>query len=136
MDCQNLQYVKLPDTLLTVGNASFECCYALEKVDFGYGVQTIEFEAFSNCKMLREITLPVSLKTIVKTAFAKIPFRSVDFMNFLGWQLETERYLKKPKIKKINKKLLMNKEKAAEFLIKHYDVKWVNTADLTKMKKF
>ena len=85
--------------------------------------------------MLKNITLPVSLKTIEKTAFAKISFRSVEFMNYLGWQVETERYLKKPKIKKIHKKLLMNKEKAVQTFTKCSNAKWVNTFDLSKMKK-
>ena len=57
-------------------------------------------------------------------------------MNYVGWQVEIPRDSKEPKIKKINKKYLMDKVKSAKIVSKFSHAQWVNTLDLNKMKKF
>ncbi len=68
-DCKFLE-VTLPSTLKEIGWWSFYGCDELEKVNFNYGLNKIEFGAFINCKKLRSVDLPVTVYEIGNDAFA------------------------------------------------------------------
>ena len=71
MLCKNLKSIKLPDSLETIGEASFNCFINLSDVQFGKGLKTIEHGAFDRCNSLTELTLPDSLETIEFSAFCQ-----------------------------------------------------------------
>ncbi|MBO7475119.1 MAG: leucine-rich repeat protein [Ruminococcus sp.] len=71
MLCKNLKSIKLPDSLETIGEASFKCFINLSDVQFGKGLKTIEHGAFDSCNSLTELTLPDSLETIEFSAFGQ-----------------------------------------------------------------
>lgn len=52
--CKNIQSVLLPDSLVSIGDSAFECCFYLKKVSGGENVTSIGVSAFENCKNLCE----------------------------------------------------------------------------------
>ena len=62
-------YVKIGDSVKTIGSRAFSACGSLQTIIFGNSVETIESNAFSNCVELRSISLPDSLLTIGDQAF-------------------------------------------------------------------
>jgi uncharacterized protein YjdB len=76
-----LKMVKLPENLLTIGNAAFSECYALEdfydengnayRGEFPSTLETIGTSAFQRCKKLKTVVFPSSLKEIGDSAFAE-----------------------------------------------------------------
>lgn len=70
-DCYNLQEVKLPSSLKTIGSNAFASCDELSKVDIPSDsiLETIGDDAFNYCLKLSSITLPENLKSIGDDAF-------------------------------------------------------------------
>lgn len=68
--CTQLKTVILPDSLKTIGNASFNGCKLLESVTFGSNISKIGDNAFSYCSNLNidELNLPL-LSSIGSRAF-------------------------------------------------------------------
>ncbi len=66
---KNIESVKLPNSLLIIGEDSFNKCQSLKTVDFGYGVTTIGKGAFIYCSALEEVILPQGVKNIEQDAF-------------------------------------------------------------------
>ena len=66
---ENLKSIVLPSTLTTIGKEAFYHCNALTDIDFG-GVEVIGDGAFHDCTSLATISLPSSVKIIVRWAFA------------------------------------------------------------------
>ena len=68
-NCNSLEEVQLPDSLLTIGECAFACCNTLKKIIIPKNVKKIGESAFQGCPSLEEVQLPDSLLTIGKYAF-------------------------------------------------------------------
>ncbi len=68
-DRTEIQRVRFPDSVETIGPAAFLGCTSLEEVIFGSGLTQIQMEAFRYCESLKEISFPLSLMTIGTAAF-------------------------------------------------------------------
>lgn len=60
--------IRLPSTLRRLGSA-FRECNLLESIDIPEGVTELTYEVFINCKRLKEVRLPSTLKEIHSGAF-------------------------------------------------------------------
>lgn len=65
-----LQYVKLPKTVTTVGESSFDACTSLAEVVFPEGLIDIWAFAFNECALTGELKFPENMKNIGMGAFA------------------------------------------------------------------
>ena len=74
MECFNnsFQSVIFPSTLVKIGEKSFENCQRLNSVDFSRCKNLLEIEkcAFCECKSLKEIILPDTVRLIGESAFS------------------------------------------------------------------
>lgn len=68
-NCIELTSINIPDTIVTIGNASFYGCTNLNNVQMGNGVKTIDTSAFKGCTALTEISVPDSVEVINDSAF-------------------------------------------------------------------
>lgn len=68
-DCQNLQEVKLPESLITIKFNAFLRCYALEEITIPDAVTVIEKQVFSQCEALKRVNLGTQLESIGNHAF-------------------------------------------------------------------
>ena len=79
LGCSNLIKIEIPNSVTTIGDSAFYCCYKLEDVKMGNGVITIENFAFCNCESLLEIKLPEKVKIIGEYAFFRcLRITSID----------------------------------------------------------
>lgn len=62
------EFVKIPDSVTTIGLSAFNGCTTLESINLGK-VQVIEDNAFNSCSNLTTITFPNTLRTIGDWAF-------------------------------------------------------------------
>ena len=60
--------VKMPNTMVEIGQEAFESCLNLKNAELGSGLKVIGLEAFANCG-LETITIPSGLTTIKGHAF-------------------------------------------------------------------
>lgn len=67
-NCQKLKEVKLPDTIKTIEEGAFWCCFDLEKINLPSNLETIEYQAFYRTG-LKRIDCPDKLKSIEEQAF-------------------------------------------------------------------
>lgn len=67
--CHKLREVKLPNTLVRLGDMSFVSCISLEEIVIPEGVEEIPINCFSACRSLKKVYLPNSLKVIRRMAF-------------------------------------------------------------------
>ncbi|RKJ36734.1 leucine-rich repeat domain-containing protein, partial [bacterium 1XD42-8] len=67
--CSNLKEVKLPDTLIELGDSVLASCSSLEKINIPKQVEIIGEYAFQGCISLQEMEIPDSVKVINKGAF-------------------------------------------------------------------
>lgn len=65
----NLESIKLPNSLIMIGDIAFVCCTSLEKIEFPNTLTTIGDSAFYGCEKLESIELPDSLTTLGGGAF-------------------------------------------------------------------
>lgn len=72
-----LTSVKLPDNLTTIPYGCFDGCTALVEINFPSALETIESDAFRDCK-LTSITLPEGLLRIESDAFERCPLTSIS----------------------------------------------------------
>jgi hypothetical protein len=68
-NCNRLQQVELPKTVIHIGAWAFYRCQALENIVVPASVTTIGDYAFSNCKSLKSILLVGKVKSIGEYAF-------------------------------------------------------------------
>ena len=68
-NCNRLQQVVLPKTVIHIGAWAFYRCQALENIVVPASVTTIGDYAFSNCKALKSILLVGKVKSIGEYAF-------------------------------------------------------------------
>lgn len=67
----NIKKVQIQSGIRNIGSCAFANCQTLQEVVFeGSGLETIGWGAFLNCTHLRNISLPVLLKSIETIAFA------------------------------------------------------------------
>lgn len=59
--CVNLETVKLPTSLLSIGSNAFNYCIRLTSVEIPEGVEFMGRYAFQNCKALTSVSLPSTL---------------------------------------------------------------------------
>lgn len=71
--CDKLTSVKIPDSILYIGQSAFYCCNALTEIDFGKGVQYIDGSAFYCCESLPSVTIPGNVQFIGDSAFYGCP---------------------------------------------------------------
>ncbi len=66
---EEIESVRLPDSILVVGEAAFEGCTGLRQVSLGAGVEQIKDRAFAGCSSLEAVKLPASVRTVGRLAF-------------------------------------------------------------------
>lgn len=86
-DGSGIETIVLPQTMKSVQTSTFSDCSRLVSVTIPEGVTAIGSYAFSGCSALRNVTLPLSLKTIQPGAFRNGGLRSVELpsaLSFIG----------------------------------------------------
>lgn len=66
----SLQKIKIPDSVIVIGERAFDACIKLQHVDIGKGVKTIKEFAFRCCSELEILSLPNNIETIEAMAFS------------------------------------------------------------------
>ena len=64
-----LESVKLPQTLVRIGNGAFSLCKSLTRVDLPSGLKVIDTAAFFGCSSLVYIDIPDGVQSVGNTAF-------------------------------------------------------------------
>ena len=75
--CENLESVKIPNSVKNIYDCTFEDCENLANVTISNGVISIGASAFCLCKSLRSITIPDSVTSIGSYAFESTGLTSV-----------------------------------------------------------
>lgn len=65
----NLQHIKLPDTLRTIGDDAFRFCTSLQEVTIPGGVSRVGMGAFQRCTSLKSVTILYGVQSIGDGAF-------------------------------------------------------------------
>ena len=63
-DCENLESVSIPDTVISIGNGAFQACVSLTNITIPNSVTLIGSEAFRGCASLKRASLPASLQRL------------------------------------------------------------------------
>lgn len=64
-----LECVKIPSSVIEIGDRAFCCCHSLETVVIPKSVKFIGDDAFSSCESLKKVVFPDSVVSIGKDAF-------------------------------------------------------------------
>ena len=67
--CYELQTIKLPDSITSIGNSSFELWYGLKELSIPNSVSYIGEKAFSNCQNIKKIKIPSGVTKIENETF-------------------------------------------------------------------
>jgi hypothetical protein len=67
--CEDLQSIKLPPGLTTLGESAFKGCKSLQSISIPDGIRTIPRSAFMDCSALKEVIWPKNLHKIQNWAF-------------------------------------------------------------------
>ena len=78
-NCPNLHKVVLPNNIIVIPWAAFNCDIALEEINIPQKVMRIEADAFLLCKSLKKIELPDSLKYIGSQTFDSTDLEMIVF---------------------------------------------------------
>ena len=62
-DCFNLRSVKLPSSLISIGDKAFSACSSLTSVELPAGLEYLGCGAFASCTSLEEINIPAGCHT-------------------------------------------------------------------------
>ena len=68
-ECKNLKEIKLPQSLLRIGEYAFEKCESLERVAIPSGVTIIGASAFESCTRLESVIIPSGVTKIEPETF-------------------------------------------------------------------
>ena len=79
-DCQNLESVKIPYSVYSIGDYAFENCSRLENIKIPSSVDSIGAYALYNCRSLRSINIPDSVASIGNYAFSGC-YKLVEVIN-------------------------------------------------------
>ena len=83
-DCNNLQNIEIPDSILSIGDSAFYNCSSLNEIIIPNSVTTIGSSAFSNCSGAYYIMIPESVTSIGSSAFSQctnityIEYRAIE----------------------------------------------------------
>lgn len=75
--CKNLETVRLPASMTTIGSGMFSGCESLRSITLPEGITEIGESAFAGCSSLTELTIPDSVTAIRKGAFDNIEVKSL-----------------------------------------------------------
>lgn len=67
--CRSLTSLKLPNTVVSIGNLAFQWCEKLNNIELPNGLTSIGNEAFSGCIELQSINIPKNVNNIGLSAF-------------------------------------------------------------------
>ncbi|MBR2343297.1 MAG: leucine-rich repeat protein [Clostridia bacterium] len=87
-----VKYVKIPSTVMNIGNGAFRGCTALREVELGSGLRTVGQLAFDGTALI-EITLPDGLEAIGHGAFRSTPLESITLPFVGGSRNSSNKYL-------------------------------------------
>lgn len=68
--CDNLQTIKLPESVKKIESCSFASCRSLSSVVFPHNLSEINYMAFSDCGKLVDISIPGGVTDIEENAFS------------------------------------------------------------------
>lgn len=68
-NCDSLETVTLPNSIITIGERAFYGCDTLQSVTLPTAIKIIPKELFSQCKNLKSIDIPEGVTEIQETAF-------------------------------------------------------------------
>lgn len=75
--CKNLETVRLPASMTTIGSGMFSGCESLRSITLPKGITEIGESAFAGCSSLTELTIPDTVTAIRKGAFNNIRAKSL-----------------------------------------------------------
>ena len=75
--------IRLPSSLLLIGDSAFAGCAYLTDVQIPQGCRYIGSSAFENCALLRSVHVPDSVTEIGRQAFAETPFLAEQTEDFV-----------------------------------------------------
>jgi len=67
--CSQITSVRLPDSVLTIGDGAFRECFALEEIQLSENITSLGERAFTSCHRLRQIEIPASVTEIREATF-------------------------------------------------------------------
>ena len=67
--CEKLAQVQIPTSVKQIRSSAFEGCKSLTHLEIPDSVVDIQFQAFAHCTSLKEVVLPLSLTKLVKGVF-------------------------------------------------------------------
>jgi len=73
--CSNLQNVKLPETVTSLGISSFQDCESLQEMTIPAATQIVTYNAFKGCKSLKNVIMDDGTETLT-LAYNKVSFSS------------------------------------------------------------
>lgn len=68
-NCVNLTSMEIPDSVIDVGNQSFQQCYGLKSIKLSNQLKGVWYKMFYRCGNLTEINLPDSVEQLGRYAF-------------------------------------------------------------------
>lgn len=77
MYASRVQTLTLPDSLTAIGDGALTASALLREIVFGAGLDTVGESAFSECRSLRAVTLPDSLRSLSREAFHLAPLATL-----------------------------------------------------------
>lgn len=85
LGCYNLEKIELPKTIWLFGSYGvFSRCKALKEIKIPIQVKTIEQSTFSDCVSLEEIKIPENVQKICESAFSScISLKMLSYLNLL-----------------------------------------------------
>ena len=102
-DCKELNELKIPESVISVGASAFKNCSKLKRIIFNNGIDKIGEFAFKNCSSLKNIVLPDTIGKICMGAFSgcknleeiKLPenLNTINIMIFNGCKNLSRIYL-------------------------------------------
>lgn len=73
-----IEYVQLPDSIITINDFAFFGCRNLRKIKFGLGIRKIGDNGFAECESLQDIQIRSELDSIGVNAFTLSSIESVE----------------------------------------------------------
>ncbi|MBO5067072.1 MAG: leucine-rich repeat domain-containing protein, partial [Clostridia bacterium] len=68
-NCNSLQSINIPDTVVSIGSSAFAYCSSLQSIDVPNSVTSIGYEAFENCSSLTNAVIGNGVTSIGESVF-------------------------------------------------------------------
>ena len=78
----SLRKIKIPDSVIVIGERALDSCINLHYVDIGKGVKIIKEFAFRCCRELETLSLPNNIETIESMAFSYTALKELIIPQF------------------------------------------------------